>query len=226
VDGSSPVLSSSSELLELLALPCDAWCAWLPGGSSDSSSAGGGGGGTGTWRKTAPPLPDFLCIVANPVLTFERLWSVRLHCSRAAVAQALKEQQKQQQQQPRQSPADRRLTLAAVLSLQHSMSDELAAAAVAAAVSSARSSGGASAAASAGPATAAAASVPSAPSPPAPVMPLRLAHMPVHQQRVFYVDWPMLLPAPSCIDPAVAQTSQQAQHAQAHKLASTMSAFI
>jgi hypothetical protein len=118
----------------------------------------------------------------------------------------------------------------ALLSLQHSMSDELAAAAIAtAAAASVRSHGGvgAAAAANTGPASAAAAaSVPSAPSPPAPVMPLRLAHMPVHQQRVFYVDWPMLLPAPSCLDPAVAQTSQQAQHAQAHKLASTMSAFI
>jgi hypothetical protein len=55
------------------------------------------------------------------------------------------------------------------------------------------------------------------------LMPLRLAHVPLHQQRVLFLDWPSL-PAPSCIE-LQHHATRQAQHAQAFQKASGLSIF-
>jgi len=194
----------------LLSTPCDAFCVWLPpgggGGTPGSANSNSSKGGAASFKKSAPGLPDFLCLVTNPWLTFERLWGARILCSRDVVAE-FQRQRRAARGAGAQPAAYEPPCLGDALSSMFAMSAERALIMLKPATPE-----GSTAAAAAAPASASKAGPSSA-----SLMPLRIAHVPVQQQRVFFSDWPAMLPPPSCIDPT--------QHAHVLRSAANASIF-
>lgn len=133
------------------------------------------------FKKSDPPYPDFVCAVTNPVLTFERLWSVRPYCSRENVRRVQQYRSellhKRHQDSTPASPTTPLLPCVADLfAALYDLADNRAAAATAASGVTHH--------------------MHSSSQP----MCLRIAHVPVQQHRVFFIDAPILQPAPDWID--------------------------
>lgn len=164
-DHSAAAAAAAAALHDLLSTPCDYFHVWLPPGHASNfgnplvaAAAAAAAAASSShsqpaspFKKSAPCVPDFLCVVSNPWLSFEQLWHARSDaCTPAACAEFVKERRKS---------AGSNALLPCLGDLFHSHFS----------LSSERG---------------------------APV-PLRVGHVPLSQQRVFFVDWPELSPTPS-----------------------------
>lgn len=159
-DPSAASSSAASALHALLSTPCDYFHVWLPPGHASNfgnslvaaaaaaASSSSKSSTASHFKKSAPCLPDFLCAVTNPWLSFEQLWGARTAaCTPDACAEFVK--------QRRKSAAGKPITpcVGELFHCHFTLSAEQG----------------------------------------TPV-PLRVAHAPLSQQRVFFVDWPDLSP--------------------------------